>query len=158
MTEITVQVEEQIAWTVGDPEIVCGNSDYTVRFDFDSAWDGVILKIARFIWKQGRKRVFQDVLFTGNTVGIPALYDTKLCLVGVYAGNIRTTGWARIPCVPCITSGDHVHPAPQPDIYAQLLAYLERAQAGGGYVSDAVPETGAVLSEGVFLAEEEERE
>jgi hypothetical protein len=29
-----------------------------------------------------------------------------------------------IPCVPCITDGQPVHPDPPPDVYDQLLALL----------------------------------
>ena len=72
----------------------------------------------------------KDVLVTGDVCLAPALYDTAAVAVGVYAGNIHTTTPARIPCARCITDGEPLHEDPDPDIYEQLLQYLEELAAG----------------------------
>ena len=132
MPEISVKVREKIAQTQGTPEIVCGNSDYAILFDFDSEWDGYDEKTARFVRCDLRtgKVVHTDVLFNGSTVVAPALYDTAAVAVGVYAGDIHTTTPARIPCARCITDGLPQHEDPAPDVYAQILAYLEELNEG----------------------------
>lgn len=126
MPEIHVNVREKIAQTVGTPEIVCGNSDYSAVFDLDSEWDDYDLKTAHFTWLDVRtgKMNEYELTFSGTICSIPAIYGTHLLLIGIYAGNIRTTTAAKVPCIRCITddgSGESGHPAPQPDIYEQLL-------------------------------------
>lgn len=132
MPEIIVNVREKIAQVQGNPEIVCGNSDYTVTFDFDAEWNQYTEKTAHFAFVQDGKPQFYDVIFSGNTVKIPAVYRTSELAIGAYAGAIRTTSPAIVPCVPCITDGQPVHPDPPPDVYAQLLDLLDRLQNGRG--------------------------
>ena len=45
MPDIHITVRERIAQADGDPEIVCGNSDYTAVFDFDAEWDAFRARI-----------------------------------------------------------------------------------------------------------------
>lgn len=142
MPEIVIRVREKIAEPVGDPEIVCGNSDYTVRFDFDSEW-GEEVRIARFVWQCAGRAVFCDRLFTGNTVSVPVLHGTRVCMIGAYAGNIRTTTAAQIPCIPVVSTQ---HAPPDPDIYAQLLEYLQNWQNGLPAPADAVLSADAVAA------------
>lgn len=137
MPEIQVEIQGKIAQVRGNPQIVCGNSDYTAVFDFDSEWDAYDLKTARFVWLNGGQPVYADVLFSGTSAAIPAVYDTYALMIGVYAGDIHTTTAARVPCVPCITGEASEHPAPPPDIYEQISAFIE-AQEQGSPVSGAV--------------------
>lgn len=74
--------------------IVCGNSDYQIRFTFDSEWSEFPTKTARFI-ANGQ---FTDVDFTGDYCAVPILYDTTEVEVGVYAGELKTTTSAFIGC------------------------------------------------------------
>ena len=131
MPEIRVSVRNKIAQALDDPEIVCGNSDYTVTFDFDAEWDAYEAKTARFVYLENGIPRRQDLIFTGNSVQIPAVYNTCELLIGVYAGDIRTTTAAEIPCLPCITDGQPYHPDPPDDVYAQLLELLEEIDKGG---------------------------
>ena len=81
-------------------DIVCGNSDYRVRFNFDSEWDGHDEKVARFIWGGH----FVDVEFTGNEVDVPVIAGATQVKVGVYTtddGPYTTTS-ATVPCTPSI--------------------------------------------------------
>lgn len=144
MPDIRITVHEKIAEVVGAPEIVCGNSDYTAVFDFDSEWSLYDQKTARFIWMDlctGEKRHW-DVLFSGDAAPIPAVYNTDKLLIGVYAGDIRTTTVAKIPCDGCITDGRPLHDDPAPDVYEQLRACLEQLDTGGS----AEPENIALLT------------
>ena len=124
MPDIHITVQEKTAHVLGNPEIVCGNADYSAVFLFDAEWDAYETKTARFVFAERGIPQYRDVLFSGNTVQIPAVYGTCRMLIGVYAGDIRTTTGAEIACVPCITDGQPVHPDPPPDVYAQLMQLL----------------------------------
>lgn len=132
MPSIQISVREKIAQIQDNPEIVCGNSDYTVTFDFDEEWDAYENKTAHFYYLENGIPREYDVIFSGDTVSVPAVWNTCELLVGAYAGNIRTTTAAAIPCIPCITDDEPVHPEPEPDVYEQLLELLEELQNGGG--------------------------
>lgn len=134
MPDISVTVREKIAQTQGAPEIVCGNSDYTITLDLDAEWSGYDEMTARFVWCDLRsgKIVHADVLFTGNVVAVPVLYSTAAVAVGLYAGDIHTTTPARIPCARCITDDASQHEDPAPNIYQQLLDYLAELAGDGG--------------------------
>lgn len=141
MTTINVSVQDKIAAAAGSPSIICGNSDYTVSFTFDSEWDAYTAKTARFRFFQNGMPLHYDILFTGNIVNVPVLHDVYEVEIGVYAGNLHTTTDARVPCVRSITDGDAVHPDPPADLYEQLMELL--SHCGGGL---AVPETSYLAS------------
>lgn len=139
MPEIQISVTEKIAKVRDAPVIVCGNSDYTIQFTFDSEWDDYEEKTAEFrYWRSGEKKR-SEVLFSGDTVSVPILRDIDEVEIGVYAGNLRTSTPARIPCARSITDGDAVHDPPTPDVYNQLMEYLAGIQSGGAQVGNAVP-------------------
>lgn len=118
MHYINITVREKSARADDRARIVCGNSDYAVRFDFDEEWEAYDLKTARFITEGG---FFTDVQFTGSDCAVPVLTGTRTLLVGVFAGDVRTTTPAYIPAIPCITDNGGIHAAPPPDVYAQLM-------------------------------------
>ena len=158
MPDIEITVREKIAQIQGNPEIVCGNSDYAVQFDFDSEWDAYTEKTAHFAFISDGEPQFYDTIFEGDAVSIPPLYRTDLLLIGVYAGDIRTTTPAAVPCLPCITDDEPVHPDPPPDVYAQLLELLEGMQGGGGAPFNAMAVGNAFLSGFVTNTEPVEEE
>lgn len=95
MKTLHISVNDKIATYINrDGKIVCGNSDYQITFNFDSEWEEYPNRTARFIWNGQHK----DVEFTGDTVTVPILSNTKQLIVGVYADDISTTAVA-IPCV-----------------------------------------------------------
>ena len=104
MRILHIVVNNKIAtYTARDGHIVCGNSDYSLKFTFDSEWDNITQKTARFIWN-GK---YYDVEFTGDECAVPIINDTFEVTVGVYAGKLTTTTPAVIPCdrsILCITS------------------------------------------------------
>ncbi len=95
MRDLHISVNDKIATYINrDGKIVCGNSDYQLVFNFDAEWEAYPQRTARFIWNGQHT----DVEFTGNTVNVPILSNTKQLIVGVYADKISTTA-VTIPCV-----------------------------------------------------------
>lgn len=157
MPEIRVTVRNRIAYTSDNPEIVCGNSDYSVLFDLDAEWDAFPVRTARMVWRDpdsGRNR-YAEMLFEGSRVVLPPVYRVSQVLLGIYAGDIRTTAPVRIPCCACVTGSDAVHPDPAPDVYTQLLHYLELLQMKHIYAGTAYVLAGGAAGRcGVPLSEE----
>ena len=124
MPNINITVAEKIATnTTPGAVIVCGNSDYTVTFDLDAEWAAETARTARFVYyKDGLSR-YQDVAFTGNTVAVPTLYGVAYVLVGLYAGNLRTTTPAKVLCDRSILCGDAVEQI-TPEEKAGLVAKM----------------------------------
>lgn len=107
MPNINITVAEKIATNTTPGEvIVCGNSNYTVTFDLDAEWTAETARTARFVYYKNGLSLYQDVAFTGNTVAVPTLYGVAYVLVGVYAGNLRTTTPAKVLCDRSILCGD----------------------------------------------------
>ena len=129
--QIMIEVIEKVAAVSGAPVIVCGNSDYTVVFAFDSEWDAYIAKTARFTYCKNGVFRYEDVLFEGDSVSVPVLRDVDEIAIGVCAGDLHNTTPARVPCARCITDGAPVHDPPAPDVYDQLMEYLAGLQGGG---------------------------
>ena len=77
--------------------------------------------------------------FSGLSATRPVIADAYEIAVGIYAGDIRTTTPARIPCARSITDGSAVHPAPTPDVYEQIIELLEAIAhpLGFGVTGDA---------------------
>ena len=132
MPEIMITVRNKIAQVYGIPHIVCGNSDYSAIFDFDSEWDEYNAKTMRIVWKDmcSGNLMYNDVLFEGSTVMIPKIYGTDRVCIGVYAGDIHTTTPACVECTRCITDDSPVHESPTPDVYNQLMQYLAELANG----------------------------
>lgn len=90
-----IDVKNKVAnYRKRDGCIVCGNSDYQIKFTFDNEWDAATNKTARFIW--GGQ--YTDVTFTGDTCNVPIITNTDSVEVGVYSGDLRTTTSAQITC------------------------------------------------------------
>lgn len=124
MNYIKITVREKRAKCNGRERIVCGNSDYVIKFDFDDEWAAYDTKTARFVYDGGK---YTDVQFTGDEVGVPVLRDTRTVSVGCYAGDIRTTTAALIQAVPCCTDPDGTPADPAPDVYNQLMERFDTA-------------------------------
>lgn len=149
--EIPVTVREKHAAAPKNAEIVCGNSDISLRFDFDSAWDAYPLKTLCLRYESGGVSLRRDIVFSGDSVALPAVYNTHEISVGVYAGNIRTTTPARIPCGCCITDGESVPYDPPPDVYSELLDFLSRRESAKRLLSDGVLACEALKSAAAYF-------
>ena len=80
MPDIKITVRDKVATGDGS-RIVCGNSDYSILFDFDAEWDDYDVKTARFVYA-GMNGTYIDVVFSGTTCHVPVLQDA----IGVYFG------------------------------------------------------------------------
>ena len=85
-TVIHVSIQDKVA--AADPEAlyICGNSDFTIQFEFDAEWDAFPEKTARFIYSNQ----YQDVLFQGSICPIPIITGALAVSVGVFAGDLHT--------------------------------------------------------------------
>lgn len=136
MPDISIRVRNRIATPLKSDAIVCGNSDYIAAFDFDEEWEDFPVKTARFVFFQNGRPKFHEVVFEGDECTIPVLEDIIEVFIGVYAGDVRTTTPARVNCYRSITDESGPHPAPDPDVYQQILDYLEEIAGGGGFKPD----------------------
>lgn len=105
-----IEVANKVAtFSRRDGVVVCGNTDYLVKFTFDSEWSGVTDLTARFVWNDQ----YSDVPITNNECYMPVVKDTTLCKVGVYSGGKKTTTPAIIPCRLSVLCGN---PTESPDM------------------------------------------
>ena len=136
-----ITVRQKIA-TGDDTYIVCGNSDYAVHWDLDDEW-------AEYNEKTMLVRVDNSpnpytVQFTGTDAELPALYNTRRCVIGLMAGDVRTTTGAMFVCLPSARDASGVPVEPPADVYAQLVEQLagkisepsEDGTAGQALVTD----------------------
>lgn len=121
---ISINIKDKIATVEGSPVIVCGNSDYMIRFAFDDEWADKTTKTARFVYLVLGQKQYQDVVFTGDTVSVPVLANTDEVAVGVFAGELSTTTPALIPCKRSIRCGTGAPVDPTPDQYDQIMAAM----------------------------------
>lgn len=124
---IEISVKERIAWQTNKAEYICNNKDFVINFDFDSEWEGVENKTARFI--HGGEHT--DVIFTGNQCTIPQIANVTRMTVGVYAGDLQTTTPATVYCKKSILCGGGVPANPAPDVYMQLMEKLNSFDPNG---------------------------
>ena len=115
-----ITVRQKIA-TGDDTYIVCGNSDYTVHWDLDNEWAEYAEKTMLVGLDSGEAYSIQ---FTGTEAALPALPNTRRCVIGLMAGDVRTTTGAMYPCRPSIRDASGVPVEPPADVYAQLVSQL----------------------------------
>lgn len=138
MKNINITVENKRATVVGSPVIICGNSDYTVTFDFDDEWNLTGVRTARFVYVKDGTAQHEDKVFEGNTVAVPVLSDVTFVNVGVFAGDLCTTTPARVNCRASILCGSGAVHEPTPDVYAQIMAlFNEMAEKGAFGATEA---------------------
>lgn len=126
---IDVKVRDKIASVIGAPEIICGNSDYTVTFDFDAEWATMTVKTARFVYNRDGVFQFIDVTFSGRIVNVPVLSNIDEVYLGVYTGELRTSTPTRIICKKSILCGtSRPYDGPSEDIYEQLLDTINKLE------------------------------
>ena len=126
MPGLVVRIRGKTATAEGAPCIVCGNSDYTVRFRFDPEWDSV--RQAHLSFFRNGTRQQMTVPFTGDICALPVLRGITEAEIGVSSGSLRTSVPARIPCVPCITDLSAADRPPEYDLFAEMLAAYSEKQ------------------------------
>lgn len=95
---ISVDIVKRRAAVTGTPIIICGNSGYTITFNFDAEWDAYDTKTARFVWCRDAVVEYEDVDFSGSSVNAPILLDVAEVYIGVFAGDYITSTPARVVC------------------------------------------------------------
>lgn len=136
-----ITVRQKIA-TGDDTYIVCGNSDYTVHWDLDDEW-AEYPKKTMLVRTDSSPNPY-TVQFTGTDAELPALYNTRRCVIGLMAGDVRTTTGAMFVCLSSVRDASDVPVEPPADVYAQLAAQLaakisepsEDGTAGQALVTD----------------------
>lgn len=104
-------------------ELVGGNSDYEVVFDFDEDWDGREAKTALFVF--GENSVHKP--FTGNVCKGVAIKNARVCLIGVYADDIVTSTPAEVGCrLSARDMAGEMPEAPVPNVYDEIMELLNR--------------------------------
>lgn len=135
MPNINITVANKIATNMSPGEvIVCGNSDYTMTFAFDSEWTTEPERTARFMYCKNGRLLYQDVQFTGDKVEVPILSNIDYVMVGVYAGSLHTTTQVRVLCDRSILCGEPVPDAPWDDgtVYGALVVAVEELAVDEG--------------------------
>jgi hypothetical protein len=129
---ITIEIKDKIATCLTELPVVCGNADYVVDFVFDEEWNKHYVKTAVFV--VNGKAV--DQVFEGNTCPVPAIQNTLITQVGVFAGTVNdgtlsTSTPALVKCIPCITDGNNVPLPPPDDVYNQIIDLINKYIDGG---------------------------
>ena len=131
--QLKIKVEDKIAKPLNDC-LICGNSDYTVKFIFDEEWEQHTIKFARFIWN----KQYVDVEFTGDTCEVPVIYKTDTLAVGVYAGELRTTTPAIFACRRSILCEEVIEHTLTPSEYEEIMQLLNNTRSDLHALSVAV--------------------
>lgn len=122
---INVIVAEKNAIAMPHEPLVCGNSDYVIDFKFDAEWDAHPTKTARFIYDD---RSYTDVVFSGTQCPVPVLNNTHEVLVGVFAGNLKTTTPAYLRGHRSILCYGGEKAEVSQDLYDQIMQYVNDAE------------------------------
>lgn len=121
MNYISIEIKNKIARLENPSEkIVCGNSDYIIKFLFDEEWDAYHVKTARFTFNGE----YTDVVFSGDQCEVPVMQKVDGVFVGVYAGELHTTTPAFVNCEKSILCRNGTPKEPSPDVYGQLMEKL----------------------------------
>lgn len=124
MPTIDIIIRNKTASAVNPPCIVCGNSDYNVKFNFDEEWQAHNNKIGVFAYNRCGEWQREKVLFEGDTCPVPALHGVRSVWIGVTAGDVRTSTPADVPCRMGATDFSDAPEKPSEDIWGQILDKL----------------------------------
>lgn len=124
MPDINIIVRGKIAYAEDAPQIVCGNSDYTVNFDLDPEWSEEQNLTACFTYIKDGLPVYEESAIEDGACSMPAVFGTDEVLIGVYGESIRTSTPAAVPGMRCITDLPGKHADRQHDTYNELMQRL----------------------------------
>lgn len=104
-------------------ELVGGNDDYKVIFDFDEGWNAYAVKTAVFVFGDSSVKK----IFTGNVCdGVPISNATG-CFIGVFVGSKATTTAAYVECNDYSITDISGKPAdPSKSVYDQLIELFNK--------------------------------
>ena len=125
--QLDINIAYKIARAAADYKIVCGNSDYTIKFTFDSEWDAHEVKTARFAFTRDGESKHIDVVFTGDICEMPVLSNITAVEIGVFAGDLRTTTPCMLACEKSIICREGAPEAPAEDVYNEITELCNKA-------------------------------
>lgn len=150
---IQINVTDRRAQALDSPVIICGNKGYRVKFIFDSEWESLNPKTARFAYVRDGQVGYQDIVFEGDSVAVPILSNIREVNVGVFAGDLCTTTPAVIPCERSILCGSGEPEAPSPSVYAQIIKlFNQKVLEFGSPVENEYNPTSTNAQSGVAVA------
>lgn len=124
--ELHISVNNKVAtYQKRDGDIVCGNSDYTIRFTFDEEWDSVADKTARFNYNG----MHTDKPIVDGVCEVPIFQNVPIVDVGVYGGELCTTTPASIVCKKSILCEDTTIDPDEGKVYEEECARLAQEAA-----------------------------
>lgn len=123
-----MNITDKVARAEKHESLVCGNSDYIIEFTFDAEWDEYQTKTARFKFNDQN---YIDVVFTGTRCPVPVLNNTNEVIVGVFAGDLKTTTPAYLRAQRSILCGSGAPVDPDPDVYHQIMQMIEDGKLRG---------------------------
>ena len=120
METINVAVNKRQLTTDAEP-IIRWNTGYMVNFTFDEEWeDDKTIKIVN-----DKGQVIDEKIFTGNSVELPKIANTRYISIGVYAGDLKSTTPLTIGCKESILDYDGPPSPPTEDVYNQMMSALD---------------------------------
>ena len=122
---INVIIADKHALAMPHEPLVCGNNDYVIEFKFDEEWDDHPTKTARFIFDD---RSYIDVVFSDNLCPVPVLSNTHEVLVGVFAGNLKTTTPAYLRSQRSVLCYGGEKAEVSQELYDQIMQYVNEAE------------------------------
>lgn len=134
--QLVIEVRDKVAtFKSKNFNLVGGNNDYDVVFDFDKDWEKHHTKTAIFVF--GREKPVCKV-FGGNVCEGIAIYNATTCLIGVVAGDVSTTTSAVVDCVyrSIVDEAGETPEPPTEDVYNQIIELLNKYIQQGGYVGE----------------------
>ena len=134
---------------VNDVELVCGNSDYRVIFEFDEDWAKYNAKTALFVF--GDTTV--EVPFTGNIItekDAVAIEKATKCYIGVFTGDLITTTKAEIKCLTSIRDIAGKPTPPNEDVYNKIIGLINDLKLEGSAIIEVetLPENPEDIEDG----------
>lgn len=131
MNVIDITVTNRRVQISGAPMIVCGNSDYVLRFTLDAEWNDAEDIAAKIAYLRCGKPVHETVPLTDGQCELPVIRGTDMITVGITGGNVRTAAPARILCIPCVTDIPGKPAEVRRDVFNELMELLNRKQHPG---------------------------
>ena len=128
--ELTFSVVNKKVAHLDDNFIVCDNSGYIATFDLDSEWDNQ--EVITVYFKYGEGDNYTPVVLNQLTMScsVPTLADVSSVMIGLSAGNIKTSMEAVVDCRESIKTGLDSIIAPTEDIYDQVVDSIKTPYIG----------------------------
>ncbi len=130
---LPITVQNRIAVYNSKEKLICGNSSYLIQFNFDSEWNAYPIKTAQFRYlDESGSFVHHHVVFEGSSCSVPVISHAETVYVGVFAGSLRTSTEASIPCWPSALSYTSPPELTDDNVYHTIMEKLNAFELLGG--------------------------